>query len=85
MNPFAVDWSIEAEDALALHWLHDSNRSALTLATELAERHLANDPFRYGQSIAEGLWAIDVPPLRLYYEIDEGNRRVEVTGVRRLA
>ena len=55
MNPFTVEWSLEAEDALALSWLHEPNRTALTLATELADRHLATDPYRYGELIAEGL------------------------------
>jgi hypothetical protein len=84
MNPYEVVYSPEAEDDLTLLWLHATDRSAVTLASELADRLLAADPYQTGVPLAEGLWAITVPPLRLYFEIDESARRVEVARVSRL-
>jgi hypothetical protein len=81
MNPYLVVWTREAEDALALVWLYSTNRSALTLASELAERLLGRDPHTYGEVVAEGLYAISVPPIRLYFEVDVQARSVTVTNV----
>jgi hypothetical protein len=84
MNPYEVVYYPEAEDDLALLWLRATDRSAVTLASELADRLLAADPYQAGTPLAEGLWAITVPPLRFYFEIDEAARRVEVARVSRL-
>jgi hypothetical protein len=84
MEPFEVEWAAEAEDELAVWWLAAGDRPALTLATELADRHLARNPHHYGVALAEGLWAMTVPPLRIYYRISDADHRVEVTNVRRI-
>jgi hypothetical protein len=84
MNPYEVVYYPEAEDDLAILWLRASDRTAVALASELADRLLAVDPYQNGLPLAEGLWAITVAPLRFYFQIDEASRRVEVTRVRRL-
>jgi hypothetical protein len=84
MNRYFVVWTSDSEDDLASVWLVIANRTALTLATELADRLLAIDPLAYGQPIAEGMFAITIPPIRLYFDVDESASLVTITSVRQV-
>lgn len=81
MTPFDVDWLPVAEDELARIWLRAHDRQAVSAAQARADHLLARDPVGNGRHVAEGLYAIDVPPLRLTYTIDSTTRKVEVTWV----
>ncbi len=61
-------------------WLTAPNRAAVTQAQFQVDQILAADP-RRGKHLAEGLFAIEVLPLKVYYEIDEANQRVVVTDL----
>jgi hypothetical protein len=67
---YSVDWSPDARSTLAAIWLGASNRRAVTMAQARIDRLLAADPLRNGAPAAEGLYAIDVHPLRVQFELD---------------
>jgi hypothetical protein len=85
MPTYSVFWTSEAEDDLALIWQRAADRSAVVKSAELADRYLGSNPHHYGNPLSEGLWAILVPPLQVYFQIDEEARRIDVTHVRRIA
>jgi hypothetical protein len=79
---FTVDWSDAALDDLAVFWMAASDPRAVTAAQAEIDRRLASDPTRHGTPQSEGLWRIDVVPLRAFYSVDPAARRVEVYGLR---
>jgi hypothetical protein len=81
MKPFDVEWLPEAEDELAVMWLNAVDRPAVTAAQARADQLLARDPDANGRHLSEGLYAIDVLPLRLNYTINRAARKVEVSEV----
>ena len=85
MSRFTVVWQSDAEDDVASIWLSASDRTAVTAATNAIDLELADDPSSKGADVREGLRALDVPPLRAFYDVDEGDRKVEVQCVRLLA
>jgi hypothetical protein len=80
---WTVEWDPPAEDELTRLWLRAPDRNAVTAAQAQIDQLLARDPLSNGRHISEGLFRIDVPPLTVNYTIDQTNRRVEVTWVRR--
>ncbi len=85
MNSFTVISSDDAEAQLAALWMVAADRSAITTAQHQIDQALAADPHRAGRALSEGLWRIDVPPLKAFYEIDEIKRLVRITGIGRKA
>jgi hypothetical protein len=81
MNQFTVDREEPAQDELARLWLTSADPAAITQATARVDQRLARDPFGQGQHVAEGLYHLDEPPLRVAYQIDEDARIVLVVGV----
>jgi hypothetical protein len=78
MNPFAVYWLPDAEDALAQVWLQAPDPQAVTVASAQVDRLLARDPLGCGQHLQEGLYKLVVPPLAVFYSVDETEHKVEV-------
>lgn len=78
---FAVDWSTNATSALAAFWLAAPDRQAVTTAQARIDHLLAADPIANGHHVSEGLYRIDVLPLRALFEIDQSNRLVRVVSL----
>ena len=85
MAVYRVVWRNKATKDLAAIWIVSADKTAIAQAQASADRWLAADPHRYGQPLAEGLWAITVTPLRISFELDEVNSLVIVTDVNRVA
>lgn len=81
MLPWTVDWTPDAKEQLAAHWLIAADRKAVTVAADHIDQTLTHDPQESGVALPEDLWKLVVPPLIAYYEIDHAKRTVEVTGV----
>jgi hypothetical protein len=80
---FDVDWEEDVLSALASLWLFAADRAALTQAQASVDRLLAKDPIGNGIALSEGIYAIEVPPLRVLYEVNEGARSVKVVAAKR--
>jgi hypothetical protein len=78
---FEVDWNDDALSALAASWVGALDREAVTAAQEAIDRLLAADPYGNGWHVSEGLYAIDVPPLRAQFEVAEREKLVTVVSV----
>jgi hypothetical protein len=79
---WAFQWLHDARDELADLWLNAADRKAVTQAAYDAERELAQSPTARAQFIAEGLWRLDVPPIRIYFSLREADHIVEVVSVK---
>lgn len=77
---FRVVATPEAEDELASCWLRAKDRKAVTAAQHRIEQLLMQAPKNSGQELAEQLWKIEVPPLVAYFEIDELQQEITLTG-----
>lgn len=82
MNRYTVVWLKSAEDELVELWIASSDRSAVAAAIHEIDRQLTIDPIRNGVPVAEGLRALNVPPVRVLYSVSHDDRIVEVTVVR---
>lgn len=82
MTPFTIVWTTEAEDSLALLWVQAPHRNALVSAQFGADALLASNPFPFSRYLSEGLWAITVYPLILFFTVDESKRVVQIERVR---
>jgi hypothetical protein len=82
---YRVVWRSKARRDLAAVWILSPDKTAVTQAQATADRWLAADPQRYGHALAEGLWALTVPPLRISFEIDDARSLVIVTDVNLIA
>jgi mRNA-degrading endonuclease RelE of RelBE toxin-antitoxin system len=78
---YDVDWDSSARHTLAAIWIKAVNRQAVTTAQALIDRLLAADPIKNSKPLSEGLYAIDVHPLRVVFEIDESRKSVIVVSV----
>jgi hypothetical protein len=83
MNAYTVRATDEADDQLMALWLAASDRAAITAAQHQIDQGLAIDPRANGRELGEGLWRIAVPPLKAFYEIDDNQRLVRITGIDR--
>jgi hypothetical protein len=83
MNYF-VTWAPDALNALAAIWIRAPDRRAVTAAQARIDHLLASDPLANGTHVSEGLYAINVPPLRAQFEIPDGGQLVRVVSVREL-
>ena len=78
---YRVDWILDTRNSLAAIWLHAPNRNAVTKAQARIDRLLSTDPIGNGQPVSEGLYSIEVHPLRAIFEVDEATRTVEIVGI----
>jgi len=82
MNRYTVVWVKSAEDELVELWLASSDRTAVAAATHEIDRQLTTGPALKGESVKEGLRALNVPPVRVLYSVNDHDRIVEVALVR---
>lgn len=80
MNPYTVDWTPAAEDALTLIWIQTFD-PAVTVAQTRIERLLARNPLGHGQFVHEDLYCLIDHPLKVFYSIDPARKLVEISEV----
>jgi hypothetical protein len=78
---YTVDWTDDALSAVAAAWVQSPDRAAVTAAEGRVDRLLAADPHGNGTVLSEGLYVIEVAPLRVLFEIDDSQALVTVTSV----
>ena len=73
-----VEWSDEAQNDLASIWLAAADRGDVTARVADAETLLKTGAREASEEVAEGLRRLDVPPLFVYFVLDESTKLVEV-------
>ena len=90
MNPanrppaFRVDWVPITTADLATAYVAYFTRMEgyrVTLAEQLIDQLLADDPLRNGRLLSEGLYRLTVSPLVVLYEVYPSSRLVKITAV----
>ena len=84
MTRYTVVWHDSTLDELAEIWIKARDRNAVTTAAHIIDVELSEDAEAKGVEVSEGLRALFVPPLRILFNVDEGDRLVEVARIRRL-
>lgn len=82
---YTVIWLKDAETELALLWNSAADHKELSNASYEIDRLLAIDAERRGESLREGMRALEIAPLRVVYSVREEDRIVEVAFVRKLS
>ncbi len=82
---YRVDWTDEALDHLAAAWAQAPDRQAVTDAQSTIDKLLARNPLGQGAVRSEGLYVIEVRPLRTLFEVSDADRIVTVVSVNLLA
>jgi mRNA-degrading endonuclease RelE of RelBE toxin-antitoxin system len=82
---YNVDWDISARRTLAAIWIKAANRLAVTVAQDQIDRLLEANPLGNSKPVSEGLYAINVHPLRAVFEVDDSTKSVMVVSVGELA
>jgi hypothetical protein len=78
---FTVLWNADTEERLVELWLDSDNRSGVAAAIHRVDTLLRFDPIRLGDELHEGLYCLEVAPLRVLYEVSEEDRLVRVVAV----
>jgi plasmid stabilization system protein ParE len=84
MTRYTVVWLPAAEDQLADIWVRAQDRWSVTQASARIDAELDVDAGSKGVAVAEGLRQITVVPLKVFFEVQELDRKVEVTAVDRV-
>jgi hypothetical protein len=82
MTPFTVEWETPAEDELCRLWMQTNDPAAVTRSQAQIDQLLAHDPLGNGKHMSEGLYAIDVAPLRANYTVNAKQRHAKVSWVK---
>lgn len=82
MMRFTVSWRPEVLADLADLWSAATDRSSFTLAADQIDELLSHDAANLGVEVHEGLRAVIVEPLTVYYSVSESDRLVSVVAVR---
>ena len=78
---WSVHWEPNAIDTLAAIWTNSVNRNAVTAADKAIDRLLATDPWAHSSPVSEGLYAIQIHPLRVLFEVIPATWMVNVVSV----
>ncbi len=79
---YAIDWTALARGQLAAIWVQQVPlRQAITAAQARIDQLLAAAPLQYGRHVSEGLFAIEVHPLRAQFEISDDDQLFTVVSV----
>ncbi len=84
MTRYTVVWVESATDDLAIFWMRAADKQAITDSADLADKFLAIDPAAKSDFLSEGLRAVTVGLLRLFFMIHEDDRKVEILYVKRI-
>jgi plasmid stabilization system protein ParE len=78
---YTVTWRKSAENDLAEIWLAAHDRQAVTDAANLIDTSLRRNPLVCGESRLGNTRVMFVPPLVVYFDVYELDRRVLVRAV----
>ena len=78
---YTVEWTSVAENQLADIWAQAPDRAAVTAADAAIHRVLQRHPLTQGTDVSEGLRKLRVPPLTVYYQVNQAQQIVEVQAV----
>jgi hypothetical protein len=81
MKSYTVAYLDGALEKLASIWENATDRSVIAQAADTADNILASSPLRHAVPLSEGLWRLDVDPLRIYFTLQEEDRLVQVGDV----
>jgi len=81
---YTVAWLQDAVNELGEIWLASKDRNAVTAASAVIDRELANDAPTKGKPLAEGLRVYDALPIRAVFSVNDPDRTVEVARIRLL-
>jgi len=76
-----MEWEADALAALAQAWMQADDRNAVNTAQAELDLQLSRDPVGNGTYLHEGLYKVTLPPLTLFYSINQTERIVEVVQV----
>jgi hypothetical protein len=79
-----VNWQPLALSSLAAIWNQSTKRQSITAAAAMIDRLLARDALANGTPVSEGLYSIEIHPLRVLFEIAHAARSVDVVSVNEL-
>ena len=83
MRRYTVVFVASADAELIDLWLrYPPLHSQITAAVHQLENQLARSPLSVGAEVSEGLYRLDVSPLRVLYTVSDDDRLVEVAAVR---
>ena len=82
---YSVAWTPAARATLATIWIGAADRQAVTIAQARMDRLLAVDPLKNGTPLSEGLYAIEIHPLRALFEVDATGKFVSIVSLSELA
>jgi hypothetical protein len=83
MSIHTVVWVPSAEDELVDLWLSAHDRNEITGTVHRIDRTLRHRGPDAGIEISEGLFAIEVPPLRALFEIVSADALIRVLKIKR--
>jgi plasmid stabilization system protein ParE len=78
---YSVEWTNSAQQDLAALWVSSSDRGAVTAAADAIDVTLGRDPLGQGESRQGSARVMFLPPLGVYYDVDQVARRVTVRAV----
>lgn len=84
MTRRTVVWAAGAEAELAEIWLAAAKRNEVASASQAIDSTLADNADSSGVMLAEDLKALDLPPLRVIFEIQDDDRMVRILKVKRI-
>jgi plasmid stabilization system protein ParE len=84
MMNFTVVWNPSAESRLAEIWVETSDRAGVSLAANAIDLELRHTPQIVGESRSGQRRVAIVPPLAVYFRVDEADRIVRVLSVRKV-
>ena len=78
---FAVSWTDQAVNKLAVAWLNSPDKNAVTDAAAAIDRELSKDPDTVGYPTFDTVREFQIPPLGVEFEVDGANNIVHVLSV----
>lgn len=78
---FTVVWKPSAETKLAEIWTDATDRQAVSSAANSIDSLLGVSPHEVGESRESNTRILTVPPLSVYYDVYDEDRRVSVWAV----
>jgi hypothetical protein len=81
---YTVVWRTSAKNRLAEIWLDASDQAAVGAAANRIDLELQRDPQLKGESRSGNRRILIELPLAIVYRIDDADRKVWVTSIRRL-
>jgi hypothetical protein len=78
---YVVHWKRSAIDRMTEIWLESPDRSAIADAVSEIDRVLASRPQDAGESRSDSIRIFFVPPLGVFFEVDEAAHAVDVLRV----